>query len=73
MAKFIEVQLPSGVFSESTTPESIFYVNVETVKYVAQNPQNPDRSSIRFIGDEHALQIGESAASFISRVHDAAA
>ena len=70
MAKFIEVQLPSGVFSESTTPESIFYVNVETVKYVAQNP---DRSSIRFIGDERALQIGESAASFISRVHDAAA
>ncbi len=68
MAKFIEVQLPSGAFSESAVPETIFYVNVETVRYVAQNPQNPDRSSIRFMGDEHALQISESAASFVNRV-----
>ena len=68
MAKFIEVRLPSGAFSESTLPETVFYVNVETVRYVAQNPQNPDRSSIRFIADEHALQISESAASFVNRV-----
>ena len=68
MAKFIEVQFPLGSFSESALPETVFYVNVETVRYVAQNPQNPDRSSIRFIGDEHALQISESAASFVNRV-----
>ena len=47
--------------------EGSFYINVEMIRYVAQNAQNPDRSSIRFIGDEHALQINESAASFISR------
>jgi hypothetical protein len=68
MAKFIEVQLPPGAVTESTIPETIFYINVETVRYVAQNPNNPDRSSIHFIGDEHAHQINESAASFINRV-----
>ena len=45
MAKFIQVQLPSGAFSESSVPETDFYINVETVRYVAQNPTNPDRSS----------------------------
>jgi hypothetical protein len=71
MANFIQVQLPSGAFSESATPETIFYVNVETVRYVTQNPQNPDRSAIHFIGDDHALQIDESAASFVSRTSPA--
>jgi hypothetical protein len=67
MANFIQVQLPPGAFSESATPETIFYVNVETVRYLTQDPRNPDRSAIRFIGDEHPLQISESAASFVSR------
>ena len=67
MAKFILVQTPTGEFSESRTVEGSFYINVEMIRYVAQNAQNPDRSSIRFIGDEHALPINESAASFISR------
>jgi len=67
MAKFILVRSPAGEFSESRTEEGSFYINVEMIKYVAQNAQNPDRSSIRFIGDEHALQINESAASFASR------
>jgi hypothetical protein len=67
MAKFIQVQLPSGAFSESSVPETDFYINVDTVRYVAQNPTNPDRASIRFIGDEHALHISESAASFVNR------
>jgi hypothetical protein len=68
MAKFIEVQLSSGAFSESAIPETIFYINVETVRYVAQNPHDPNRSSIHLIGDEHAHQINESAASFVNRV-----
>jgi hypothetical protein len=68
MAKFILVRSPSGEFSESRTEEGSFYINVEMIRYVAQNAQNPDRSSIRFTGDEHALQISESAANFVSRV-----
>jgi hypothetical protein len=67
MAKFILVRTPAGEFSESRTEEGSFYINVEMIRYVAQNAQNPDRSSIRFIGDEHALQINESSASFVSR------
>ena len=68
MAKFILVRSPSGEFSESRTQEGSFYINIEKIRYVAQNAQNPDRSSIRFIGDEHAMQISESAANFVSRV-----
>ena len=68
MAKFILVQAPAGEFSERRTEEGSFFVNVETIRYVTQNAQNPDRSSIRFLGDEHALQISESAASFVGRV-----
>ena len=68
MAQFIQVRSPTGEFSESRTEEGTFYINVETIRYVAQNAQNPDRSSIRFIGDEHALPISESASSFVSRV-----
>ena len=68
MAKFILVQAPAGEFSESRTQEGSFYINIETIRFVAQNAQNPDRSSIRFIGDEHAMQINESAANFVSRV-----
>jgi hypothetical protein len=67
MAKFILVRSPAGEFTESRTEEGSFYINVEMIRYVAQNAQNPDRSSIRFIGDEHALQINESAASIVSR------
>ena len=67
MAKFILVRSPAGEFSESRIEEGSFYINVEMIRYVAQNAQNQDRSSIRFTGDEHALQINESAASFIGR------
>ena len=67
MAKFILVQSPTGEYSETKTDSGSFYINVEMIKYIAQNAQNQDRSSLRFIGDEHALPIGESAASFISR------
>jgi hypothetical protein len=69
MAKFIQVQLPTagGYLSESRIEESSMYINVEMIKSVAQNAQEPDQCSIRFVGDEHALPIGESAASIISR------
>ena len=64
MAKFIQVQSP--------TEHHTHYINVETIKFVTQNAQNPDRSSIRFIGaDEHPPPISESAANFISRTTSA--
>ena len=66
MAKFIKVEKPEG-YAETATEETSYYVTVEMVRYVAQNPRNPDRSSIRLVGDEHVLQINESAASFASR------
>ena len=58
MAKFIQVQSPDN---------HSYYINVETIKYVAQNAKTADLSAIYFVG-EHHLPIGESAASFISRV-----
>ena len=67
MARFILVKSPPGEYSETKTDSGSFHINVEMIKYVAQNAQNPDRSSIRFVGDEHALAIDESAASFVSR------
>jgi hypothetical protein len=55
MAKFIQVQSPTEHHTD--------YINIETIK-LTQNAQNPDRSSIRFIGaDEHPLPISESAAN----------
>ena len=58
MANFIQVQSPDN---------HSYYINVEMVKYVAQNAKTADLSAIHFVG-EHHLPIGESAASFISRV-----
>ena len=58
MAKFIQVQSPD---------HHSYYINLETIKYVAQNAKTADLSAIYFVG-EHHLPIGESAASFISRV-----
>jgi hypothetical protein len=58
MAKFIQVQ---------GHEKSTYYINVETVRHVLQNPQQADRSLIRFVVDEHTLAIAESAASFVSR------
>ena len=68
MAKFIQIQSPTDHYTGSTSGLDNYYINVESIRYVAQNVQNPDRSSIHFIGGEHSLPILESAASFISRV-----
>ena len=65
MAKFIQIR--SQGLSDTVTIEHDFYINVEMVKYVEQNTQNPNRSALMFINDEYSLPIGESAASFINR------
>jgi hypothetical protein len=67
MAKFIQVQSPTERYTGSTRDLDSYYINVETIRYVAQNAQNPDHSSIHFIGSEHSLAILETAASFIGR------
>lgn len=66
VAKFIRVEKPEG-YAETAAEETSYYVNVDMIRYIAQDPQNPDRSSIRLVGDEHAIHINESAASFVSR------
>jgi hypothetical protein len=64
--KFIRVKTAPGQ-SESLIEEQDYYVNLDLIALVVQNPQNPDRSSLRFIGSDHAIHISESAASFLSR------
>jgi hypothetical protein len=68
MAKFIQIQVPTERYTGSERDLESYYVNVETIRFVWQNAQNPDRSSIHFIGSEHSLPILESAASFVSRL-----
>ena len=62
MPKFLQVR---------TAGENIpYYINVEMVRYVLQNTQHADRSSVQFDGDHgdpHMMCIGESAASFVTR------
>ena len=66
MPKFIRVKAAPG-HSESLIEEQDYYVNVEQITFVSQNPQSPDRSSLRFVGSDHAMHISESAESFLSR------
>jgi hypothetical protein len=68
MAKFIQIQVPTERYTGSARDLDSYYINVETIRFVAQNAQNPDRSSIHFIGGEYSLQILESAVSFVSRL-----
>jgi hypothetical protein len=66
MSKFIRVKTAPGQ-SESLIEEQDYYVNVDLITLVIQNPQNPDRSSLRFVGSDHAIHISESAENFLSR------
>ena len=66
MPKFICVKMAPGQ-SESLIEEQDYYVNVEQIVSVSQSPQNPDRSSVRFVGSDHAMHICESAESFLLR------
>ena len=59
MAKFIEVK---------SVENMILYLNVDTIRYVAQHPQRENHCSIRFVGEQSPLPIDESAASIIRRV-----
>jgi hypothetical protein len=68
MAKFMQIQVPTERYTGSVSDLDSYFINVETIRLVAQNAQNPDRSSIHFIGSEHSLQILESAASFVTRL-----
>jgi hypothetical protein len=68
MAKFIQIQSPTDRYTGSTSDLDSYYINVETIRYVSQNAQSPDRCSIHFIGSEHSLLILESATSFVGRV-----
>jgi hypothetical protein len=68
MAKFIHIQVPTERYTGSSQDLDSYYINVETITFVAQNAQNPDRSSIHFIGGEHSLQLLASAANFVKRL-----
>jgi len=58
MAKFVQVQ---------TQENNALYINVEQIRYVAQNAMHADRCSVRFVSEPSPMPINESAASFISR------
>ena len=66
MAKFIRVKTAPG-HSERLIEEQDYYVNVDLITLVSQNSQNPDRSSLRFVGSDHVMHITESAENFLSR------
>jgi len=68
MAKFIQIQVPTERYTGNERDLESYYINVEAIRFVAQNAQNPNRSSIHFLGDEHSLSILESAADFVSRL-----
>jgi hypothetical protein len=68
MAKFIQIQVPTERYTGSARDLDSYYINVEAIRFVAQNAQNPDRSSIHFVGGEHSLQLLESAANFVKRL-----
>ena len=57
MAKFIQVQSPDS---------HSYYINRETITYVAQNAKTSDLAAIYFVGGHH-MAISESAASFVDR------
>jgi hypothetical protein len=68
MAKFLQIQVPTERYTGSARDLETYYINVESIRYVAQNTQNPERSSIHFIGSEHSLLVLESAANFVNRL-----
>ena len=66
MPKFIRVKTAPG-HTERLSEEQDYYVNVDLITFVSQNTQNPDQSSLRFIGSDRVLYITESAEDFLSR------
>jgi hypothetical protein len=68
MAKFIQIQVPTERYTGDARDLESYHVNIDSIRYVAQNAQNPQRASIHFIGAERSLQILESAAIFVNRL-----
>ena len=66
MPKFIRVKTAPG-HSERLIEEQDYYVNVDLIIFVSQSSQNPDQSSLRFVGSDRVLYITESAENFLSR------
>ena len=67
MPKFIRVKTPLGYSERRSEEQEDYYVNVDLITLISQNSQNPDRSSLRFVGSEHVMHITESAENFLSR------
>jgi hypothetical protein len=67
MSKFIHVKMPAGQSERLIEEQEDYYVNLDLITLVSQNPQNPDRSSLRFVGSDHVMHITESAENFLSR------
>jgi hypothetical protein len=70
MPKFVQVSVAAGTYSEAATEDETVYINIEQIKYVVQNQQNQNHSSIHFVGDDHPLHISESATSLLDRCYD---
>ena len=67
MPKFIRVKTPLGHSERRIEEQEDYYVNVDLITLISQNSQNPDRSSLRFVGSDHVMHISESAENFLSR------
>ena len=67
MPKFIRVKTPLGHSERRIEEQEDYYVNVDLIIFVSQASQNPDQSSLRFVGSDRVLYITESAENFLSR------
>ena len=67
MPKFIRVKTPLGHSERLIEEQEDYYVNVDLIIFVSQASQNPDQSSLRFVGSDRVLYITESAENFLSR------
>ena len=67
MPKFIHVKTAPGHSERSIEEHADYYVNVDLIIFVSQASQNPDQSSLRFVGSDRVLYITESAENFLSR------
>jgi hypothetical protein len=54
--------------TERLIEEQDYYVKLDLIIFVSQSSQNPDQSSLRFVGSDRVLYITESAENFLSRM-----
>jgi hypothetical protein len=67
MPKFIRVKTAPGHSERLIEEVQDYYVNADLIIFVSQSSQNPDQSSLRFVGSDRVLYITESAENFLSR------